>query len=540
MNWLHYLAEANVYLCIFYLCYRLFLSRETHYTLNRMYLLFSCVLSFMLPFIQLGILKPAQKINLDMTNMMINAQYAVNQSDHIAAPAHQFTWQDGLLYSYLLGVVVFMVLLILKLYQLLALTKRHQVTIKNGYKLVNIDQPNTAFSFFNYLFIGSDTGQTSTIIRHELVHIRQKHSLDIVLLELFKIVNWFNPFVYLLQNSLKAVHEYIADQQTAPTQKDVPAYSDFLVNNAYGITGPLITHSFFNYNLLKNRIIMLHQKPSGSLARLKYLVIVPLCTALLCASTLAFSKTYGWIDLAPARKPAAIVKTKLLPKDTINFRPHYTSKGFKVEQMMRVANSKPDLRVTLTDKNGQKKSFDKSTATTADIKLLNEKYGYTFPSDKAIAAFPPPPPPMLKPGPPAGKRIPPPPPPAPPKHDKQVKFSKPAPNFYVAGQDTVYLSCDKVPEFPGGSQSFYKYLGKNIKYPAVAREKKIQGKVILQFIVQKDGSVSNVKVVRKVSPEIDEEAVRVLAASPKWEAGTNKGSPVICEYNVPVSFTLAR
>jgi hypothetical protein len=167
--------------------------------------------------------------------------------------------------------------------------------------MIEVENEQHAFSFFNYLFIGSKLSASSTIIQHELVHIRQKHSVDIVYLEVIKIICWFNPVVYLLQNSMKEVHEFIADCLIAAEEQDVDRYTDFLISNAYGLSPATLTNNFFNKNLLKNRIMMLHQKRSGSLARLKHLTILPLCAVLLCSSTLAFSKTYGWIDLMPAK-----------------------------------------------------------------------------------------------------------------------------------------------------------------------------------------------------------------------------------------------
>jgi hypothetical protein len=163
------------------------------------------------------------------------------------------------------------------------------------------------------------------------VHIRQKHSWDIMLLEVLKVINWFNPFVYLLQRSIKTIHEYIADEQTAAYERDALTYSSFLLNNAYGIQGSTIAHSFFNYNLLKKRIIMLNKNRSGKLARLKYLTVLPLCAGMLCASTLAFAKDYGWVDLMPRKtlKTAAVIDTikhKLPPPPA-----HPTMKPSKVK-----------------------------------------------------------------------------------------------------------------------------------------------------------------------------------------------------------------
>ncbi|MGZ3757195.1 MAG: M56 family metallopeptidase, partial [Mucilaginibacter sp.] len=288
MNWLHYLVEANIYLSVFYLFYCLLLAKETHYMLNRIYLLGSCVLSFILPVVQLGLLRPADTL--------------INHTIIMTTAPENFVLEAVVLIVYLLVASVFIALLLIKLYRLQRLTSEGPVISNNDYKLIYLKDSNTAFSFFNYLFIGTEAPGVEIITHHEMVHIRQKHSVDIIFLELIKIMSWFNPVVYLLQISLKTVHEYIADEQTAAYETDTLTYSTFLVNNAYGISGSLVTNSFFNYNLLKKRIMKLHQQPSGNLARLKYFVAVPVCAALLCVSTLSFSKTYGWVDIAPQQQ----------------------------------------------------------------------------------------------------------------------------------------------------------------------------------------------------------------------------------------------
>ncbi|MHB8208527.1 TonB family protein [Mucilaginibacter sp.] len=311
MNWLHYLLEANLYLALFYLAYCLFLKRDTHYRLKRIYLIFSCIISFILPVLQVSALrpvKPAEPINtIAYTSLPVQNIKVIPSEIPIVTPTtapvikHNFTLQDGLWYVYLAGVIVLLFSFFVKMYSLVRLVYNKQSVKEGKHRVVYLSGTSTAFSFFNYLFIGTNTNGADTIIRHELVHIRQKHSMDILFLELLKIINWFSPFIYLLQNSLKTVHEYIADEQTAAHETDALTYSSFLVMNAYGTEGLPITNSFFNYNLLKKRIIMLNQQRSGNLARLKYLVAIPICVALLSASTLAFSKTYGWVDLTPAK-----------------------------------------------------------------------------------------------------------------------------------------------------------------------------------------------------------------------------------------------
>jgi len=311
MNWLYYLAEANIYLGVFYMAYCLFLNHSTHYQLSRAYLMFSCIVAFILPILQVGALRPVRRVEeafstvAPLTPAFLPVVSVAKQHEASvmaivpAVPERHFTLLGGLWYVYLIGVIVLLSLFLIKLYAMYKLTRNEQTVHGDKYRVIYLNETHTAFSFFNYLFIGVDADEATTIIRHELVHIRQKHSADIILLELLKIINWFNPFVYLLQNSLKTVHEYIADEQTAAYETDALTYASFLLKNAYGAGGSSITHSFFNHNLLKKRIIMLNQQRSGNLARLKYLVAIPICAALLCASTLVFSKTYGWVDITP-------------------------------------------------------------------------------------------------------------------------------------------------------------------------------------------------------------------------------------------------
>lgn len=103
----------------------------------------------------------------------------------------------------------------------------------------------------------------------------------------------------------------------------------------------------------------------------------------------------------------------------------------------------------------------------------------------------------------------------------------------------IFTSVEKIPEFPGGIEAFYKYLGKSIKYPSVARENGTQGRVIVSFVCERDGSLTDIKVARGIGDGCDEEAVRVLRASPRWKPGIQNGRPVRVAYSVPISFTLA-
>ena len=110
----------------------------------------------------------------------------------------------------------------------------------------------------------------------------------------------------------------------------------------------------------------------------------------------------------------------------------------------------------------------------------------------------------------------------------------------VVDEEEIFTVVEKMPEFPGGIQKLYNYLGNNIRYPEVAKEAGIQGKVYISFVVEKDGSIKDVKVLRGIpgGKMCDNEAIRVVKAMPKWSPGKQRGKPVRVSYNLPVQFTL--
>jgi len=191
---------------------------------------------------------------------------------------------------------------------------------------------------------------------------------------------------------------------------------------------------------------------------------------------------------------------------------------------------------------------------------------------------------VLQPPPPVNKQKPPPPPPEPPKPKvDQVKFPPPVvkpdnevkeqpptvkelevadpgqknqkgdPNADIVintpvgngdekavteDENKIFTAVEQEPQPAGGIGKFYEYLSKNIRYPAVAKENNIQGKVFLTFVVEKDGAITDVKVLRGLGSGCDEEAMRVLRAAPKWKPGIQNGRPVRVQYQVPISFAL--
>jgi hypothetical protein len=297
MTWLYYLLEANLYLAIFYGFYLLFLQKETFYVLNRVYLILASLFSFILPCLQIGSLNLLMNENKDMNLVYIdpNLRRAGNNFSVISM-------EEVSTVIYLLIVSYLIIRLFSSLYELVAIARRGKRERRGDIVYVELNTSTVAFSFFNLLFINPLCVGKDTIMKHEMVHIRQKHSLDILYFEFIKIINWFNPIVWLIQKDIKLLHEYIADDITTTTDVQKHQYAMFLIQNSFGVTPNYLTNQIFNQSILKRRINMLNKKRSAGRARLKILFAVPIVGGMLFASTVAFSKDYALIDLYPEHR----------------------------------------------------------------------------------------------------------------------------------------------------------------------------------------------------------------------------------------------
>ncbi|RFZ95036.1 hypothetical protein D0C36_05780 [Mucilaginibacter conchicola] len=490
MSWLHYLIEANIYLLVFYLCYRLLLANNTHYTLGRVYLILSCIMAFFIPFTQVTILKPATDT---VTQVVTQTSYVLPANIRVSQPtdtSFRLSADELIPYLYIGGAMIAAVILIVRLVRLFSIT-RSGTSLKHGnYQRIDLPHSQTAFSFFNYLYIGTELKQPDTIIAHELVHIRQKHTLDILFLELLKIINWFSPVVYLVQQSLKTVHEYIADEQTAAHESDAIAYSSFLLNNAYGLQGASVTHSFFNNNLLKRRIIMLNQQRSGKLARLKYLAAVPLCAGMLCTSTLLFSKDYGLIDFAPQKQTTPTVQID---------SGKYTLKLTDLKSGITAIADDMELR----DSTADKATYYSVKTFPDEPKEITISNGDHFRIEKVLrdsarSAYE------------QTQKLPPPPPP--PARPVSIYNKDKNGSALVIAPQLPTKALAPPPPYEKAYVALYKHMAKTLRYPQSARESKTDGNVILSYRLNADHKITDIKVEKGIGNGCDEAAVNALSS----------------------------
>lgn len=436
MTWWHYLLLANVYLTLFFVFYALFLRKETFFNLNRVYLVSSAILSFLIPVIQSNWIKGlfiTQRVQETFHQVNTDAFY---QFTVTATPMHQLTLGQIILGIYLTGIVVLMGRFF---YQLAVINwSIHQL------------HPENTYSFFNHVIIEERDSDNSVIIAHEETHARQWHSVDVLLMEAIMIVNWFNPVVYLYRNAVKFIHEFIADRNAVNTGTNKAEYAMLLLSQTFSTPPHRLVNPFFNNSLLKQRILMLQKNKSHWMMLVKYGLSAPLFALMLVLSsaTVNNSKTLQVINNTAERAFTTPVSA--------NF-------GRLSQQDMEDLNTVIKQHAAPVPANGAP---------------LNTNISLVVPARGA--------------------------------------------------------------EFPGGMQALGLFLSKNIHYPTEARTQNIHGTVYVSFIVEKNGSITNAKVLRGIGSGADEEALRVIYEMPKWNPGMQNGRTVRQSFTIPINFILAQ
>ena len=282
-----YIIQVILFQLAFLLVYEIWLKRETFFNYNRFYLLFTPLLAVLLPFLKLEFLvetAPAEVFR-NMNTIWL-PEVIIGNTENPAGLPQMLTKNNQTLnfwsWIYLTGVLASLILLGAKLRKLILLSKASTIIESEGLKSYQVENSNIAFTFFNRVFIGDRISEEEKqqIMMHELVHIREKHSLDLLFFEILKIAFWFNPLVYLFQNRLATVHEFIADK-AAVKASDKRTYYEQLLNTAFGVQNISFINQFFNHSLIKKRIIMLQKKNSKTISKFKFLILIPLMLAML-------------------------------------------------------------------------------------------------------------------------------------------------------------------------------------------------------------------------------------------------------------------
>ena len=291
-----YLVRSGAYLALFYAFYRLVLSRETFFALNRAYLLGAAALSLAMPLLHIP------------SPFFETVVYAGPLTDYagpsaFSVPSRGIGLPDILSVVYVVGAGFFLLLFIVRLGRLALLVRRCGCVRHRGLRVVLCGHPGESFSFFRYVFLNKSKipeGDMDRVLAHELAHVRQLHSFDIVFSELLTVIQWCNPFVWPYKRSLRETHEYLADRAVIAQGCSLARYQLLIVEQHVG--GQLLElASSFRTSQIKRRIVMLSKQETKGLARWKPLLVLPLALALV----LAFAESRTIVKEGPGTAAAA-------------------------------------------------------------------------------------------------------------------------------------------------------------------------------------------------------------------------------------------
>ncbi|MBN1791016.1 MAG: carboxypeptidase-like regulatory domain-containing protein [Bacteroidales bacterium] len=294
-NVLIYALKSGIILAVFYLIYQAFFRRDTFFRLRRNLLLIGLGISFILPLLQYHL--PFRGSPILITPYPADAFAVLNDAatptiEVLNNPSGQSTRQASasvppdkiLLAIYLLGAVFCAVRLIFQIIKTLLLVRKSDCSVRHGIRIVRLKEDRLPFTMFNTVFYNPATIREKDfekIFIHEKTHIEQKHFIDLLLVELFLMVQWFNPFMWLYANAIKENHEFLADDAVIAKYSDKPSYQILLVNQAVGTNTVCLANHF--YSSIKNRIIMITKSKTPRHAQLKVLIMLPVICLVLFA-----------------------------------------------------------------------------------------------------------------------------------------------------------------------------------------------------------------------------------------------------------------
>ncbi|PKA82593.1 beta-lactamase regulating signal transducer with metallopeptidase domain [Ulvibacter sp. MAR_2010_11] len=283
---IHYILQTIACQLLFLLVYDLFLKKETFFNWNRLYLIATPVLSFLLPLIKIDAIQ--QSIPPEYTIQLPAVLIGNVASEELVATSNPSVLNLGWETFWILGVLISLTFFGYKLYKLFKLKRSGSTATFGKMHLVLLPKSDAAFSFFNTVFLGEKLSETQqkNILLHEKVHMEQRHSIDLLFFELLRVLCWFNPLIYVFQNRMELLQEFIADAGVA-SQKDKREYYQDLLSQVFHTEKISFINTFFNHSLIKKRIVMLQKSRSKKIFQLKYLLLVPVVCGMLIYTSCA-------------------------------------------------------------------------------------------------------------------------------------------------------------------------------------------------------------------------------------------------------------
>ncbi|MBQ4822128.1 M56 family metallopeptidase [Aquimarina sp. MMG016] len=286
---IHYILQILAFQLLFLVVYDLLLKKETFFNWNRAYLLVTHVLSFVLPLVQIEVIQKSipKEYQIQLPAILIgSANKEISLPEVLIGSSDTFfqfiTISKVFEYLWYLGMLISLFLFTYKIITILKLKQKGIKTRIDNFNLISLPNTSSAFTFFNTIFLGESLSETkkTNILLHEKIHVKEYHSADLLFFEVLRIIFWFNPLVYIYQNRMATLQEYIADAK-AIAETDEKEYYQNLLSQIFQTERVSFINTFFNHSLIKNRIVMLQKSKSKKIFQLKYLLLVPIICSML-------------------------------------------------------------------------------------------------------------------------------------------------------------------------------------------------------------------------------------------------------------------
>lgn len=467
---------SSLVMIVAFIIYKMLLSGEKQISFNRMTLLAIYALSLVsLPLCRLNLgFLEEPQANTLIEIGTLTPLGAVAEANITTATSNV---PEILIATYLAGAAAVLLLNLISIIRIIRII-RSGVRVDHGkYTIVIVSKKDVApFSFGKYIVIGN-LGLESAfelITSHESAHIKARHYVDLIVAQIACVLLWYNPAAWMMRDELRLIHEYQADAEVLASGADPRDYQMLLIKRAVGNKFSLLANGF-NQHKLKNRITMMQKEKSKGFRRLSAIALaIAPVVALTVVNIPAVAAGLEKLDSKPMNDE---LQTVVAPIDN-----HAVAESDIVVESSDEAtvNESPAVATNIEQQPSQSDNDHMLPAQTADDKSASSSSN--------------------------GKEI--------------------------------YTAVEEMAEFPGGMPELMNYLGRNIRYPKEAHDANIQGRVIIKFVVNEDGSISDATVVRGVSKELDEEATRVVMSMPKWTPGKAGGKEVASYFTIPINFKL--
>ncbi len=539
-EWLKYILEMLICSGIFVLLYKGLIERYASYRWSRAYLISGSMASVFIPLLRIPIWPPeVPVIYLQPEPDFIPKTAGVPAE---AAATYDFSWIPTAIYTIVL--TISLIFHIIGLVRIMRIRKTSRITRTGDYTLAENPKVHSPFSFMHTIYIGEGIEETERkiILDHERSHIRHGHSIERLMMSVLTAVAWFNPFIRMNARYLEEVQEWEADNDVLLEGCNIELYRNIIFKQLFGYY-PEISCGLRN-SLTKKRFKMMTNPSKGSAVRVAAALILAAGTVFVLGATARPSKVIMVDDSEITPNTEQTTFSDTIGSDVIHINHLQNITILQVPSKITEEYIET-IKTTLPEsiKNNQTITLEiPSDCPSEDYTLLEneimniyqtvreeyalEKYGKRLSelSESEYASV--------------REEI--------PMRIASAQSVNPSieadekPEAESVKEDIVpYSLLDEKPKFGnGGYAEFHKWVFSQIKYPAEAVEKKLEGRVALMFTIGKDGKIRDVEVLRGADPILDAEAVRAVSASPAWTPGKVKGENVDVSFMFQIEFSL--